>query len=84
MAVVCNFSVYSLNFETVFHKLSKHLDFRQKYSAARQRFIYFGVSGNVMKHCPSCLTCYINYSCFKLGEIIAFIPELKKKLEKGY
>ena len=42
------FSVYSLDFvsieeiyqtlETVFHRLSKHLEFRQKYSAARRIF----------------------------------------------
>ena len=51
-----HFSLYSLVFvsiekkyqtlETVFHHISKHLEFRQKYSAA----CHISVFGNVMKH----------------------------------
>ena len=53
-------------FDTVFHHQMKHLEVRQKYSAARRISTLFLVFHLVMKHCISCLIYY-----FKL--INAFI-----------
>ena len=44
-------------FDTVFHHQMKHLEVRQKYSAARRTL--FSVFHLVMKHCVSCLIYYI-------------------------
>ena len=44
----------------MFHHISKHLEFRQKYSAARRIFnSLLAVYGNVMKHSLSCLIYYV-------------------------
>ena len=41
--------------ETVFHGLSKHLEFRQKYSSARRAQLSSRCLDIPMKHCRSCL-----------------------------
>ena len=46
-------------FDTVFHHQMKHLEVRQKYSAARRTL--FSVFHLVMKHCVSCLIYYKKY-----------------------
>ena len=46
-------------FDTVFHHQMKHLEVRQKYSAARRIFNSFSVFHLVMKHCVSCLIYYM-------------------------
>ncbi len=46
--------------ETVFHRLSKQLEFRQKYSVARRIFnSLLGVWISLLKHFLSCLTLYM-------------------------
>ena len=47
-------------FDTVFHHQMKHLEVRQKYSAARRISTLFSVFHLVMKHCVSCLIYYIS------------------------
>ena len=42
-------------FDTVFHHQMKHLEVRQKYSAARRFSTLFSVFHLVMKHCILCL-----------------------------
>ena len=46
-------------FDTVFHHQMRHLEVRQKYSAARRIFTLFSVFHLVMKHCISCLIYYV-------------------------
>ena len=46
-------------FETVFHRISKFLEFRQKTPLRVLFSTLFSVFGNVMKHCLSCLIYYL-------------------------
>ena len=48
-------------FDTVFHHQMKHLEVRQKYSAARHISTLFSVFHLVMKHCISCLIYYMKH-----------------------
>ena len=65
-------------FDTVFHHQMKHLEVRQKYSAARRISTLFSVFHLVMKHCISRLIYYIKLYNFSflaflcLGRLLFF------------
>ena len=52
-------------FDAVFHHQMKHLEVRQKYSAARRISTLFSVFHLVMKHLVSCLIYYLK-NCLKV------------------
>ena len=60
-------------FDTVFHHQMKHLEVRQKYSAARRISTLFSVFHLVMKHCISCLIYYFkNFTVCRIQEFLQF------------
>ena len=82
------FSVYSLVFvtiekiyqtlETVFHLISKHLEFRQKYPLRVVFSTLFSEFGNAMKHCVSCLIFYIKCCLFPITNMNISNQEFSK------